>query len=89
MNDIQYAALTQIATAPLTAAYCHQLYRRNNIATNGYKVSRYNTGFSTELHAQQGMRRGPIHRKSRTATREVFDQILFYGINIQISTREI
>ncbi|CAH0598164.1 unnamed protein product [Chrysodeixis includens] len=25
MNDIQYAALTQLATAPLTAAYCHQL----------------------------------------------------------------
>ncbi|CAB3240417.1 unnamed protein product [Arctia plantaginis] len=39
MNDIQYAALTQLATAPLTAAYCHQMYRRNNITTNGYKKS--------------------------------------------------
>nr|XP_049706087.1 titin isoform X1 [Helicoverpa armigera] len=27
INDIQYAALTQLATAPLTAAYCHQLCR--------------------------------------------------------------
>lgn len=26
MNDVQYAALTQLATAPLTAAYGHQIY---------------------------------------------------------------
>ncbi|KAJ2944902.1 hypothetical protein O0L34_g1794 [Tuta absoluta] len=37
MTDIQYAALTQIATAPLTAAYCHQLYnnKMNAIYANG------------------------------------------------------
>ncbi|XP_028167956.1 titin isoform X2 [Ostrinia furnacalis] len=28
MNDIQYAALTQIATAPLTTAYCLQTYAK-------------------------------------------------------------
>jgi hypothetical protein len=39
MNDIQYAALTQIATAPLTAAYCYKTYQNNTIHTNGiYKV---------------------------------------------------
>lgn len=27
LNDVQYAALTQIATAPLTVAFCHQIYR--------------------------------------------------------------
>ncbi|KAM3957240.1 uncharacterized protein ACR2FA_008800 [Aphomia sociella] len=37
MNDIEYAALTQLATAPLTAAYCHQLYtsRLNSTYANG------------------------------------------------------
>ncbi|KAG6451726.1 hypothetical protein O3G_MSEX007328 [Manduca sexta] len=36
MNDIQYAALTQIATAPLTVAYSHQLYRKvSKPSTNG------------------------------------------------------
>ncbi|CAH1641697.1 unnamed protein product [Spodoptera littoralis] len=36
INDIQYAALTQLATAPLTAAYCHQLCRnRAGPITNG------------------------------------------------------
>ncbi|XP_049880955.1 titin [Pectinophora gossypiella] len=37
MTDIQYAALTQIATAPLTAAYCQQLFtnKMNSIYANG------------------------------------------------------
>ncbi|XP_035454816.2 muscle M-line assembly protein unc-89, partial [Spodoptera frugiperda] len=36
INDIQYAALTQLATAPLTAAYCHQLCRNKaGPVTNG------------------------------------------------------
>ncbi|KAL0810690.1 hypothetical protein ABMA28_010019 [Loxostege sticticalis] len=35
MNDIQYAALTQIATAPLTAAYCLQTYAKLANHTNG------------------------------------------------------
>ncbi|XP_075986248.1 uncharacterized protein LOC142983226 isoform X2 [Anticarsia gemmatalis] len=38
MNDIQYAALTQIATAPLTTAYCYQMCRNKNGQTNGYKL---------------------------------------------------
>lgn len=37
MNDIQYAALTQLATAPLTAAYCHQLYCKVNSTATSYK----------------------------------------------------
>ncbi|XP_041972516.1 bromodomain-containing protein DDB_G0280777 isoform X2 [Aricia agestis] len=36
MNDIQYAALTQLATAPLTVAYCYQIFSNNNSATNKY-----------------------------------------------------
>ncbi|KAJ0171656.1 hypothetical protein K1T71_012419 [Dendrolimus kikuchii] len=36
MNDVQYAALTQLATAPLTAAYAHQVYANKvNPTTNG------------------------------------------------------
>ncbi|KAJ8708502.1 hypothetical protein PYW07_010627 [Mythimna separata] len=36
ITDIQYAALTQLATAPLTAAYCHQLCRSKAAGlTNG------------------------------------------------------
>ncbi|CAG5006710.1 unnamed protein product [Parnassius apollo] len=35
MSDIQYAALTQLATAPLTAAYCHQIYRQAVNYSNG------------------------------------------------------
>ncbi|CAH2251800.1 jg13781 [Pararge aegeria aegeria] len=37
MDDIQYAALTQIATAPLTTAYSHQLYssKMNSSYANG------------------------------------------------------
>ncbi|CAG9792295.1 unnamed protein product [Diatraea saccharalis] len=34
MSDIQYAALTQIATAPLTAAYCYQIARKNQPLAN-------------------------------------------------------
>ncbi|XP_023949512.2 restin homolog [Bicyclus anynana] len=39
IDDIQYAALTQITTAPLTAAYSHQLYfsKINAICVNGTK----------------------------------------------------
>lgn len=40
MNDIQYASLTQLATAPLTTAYCLQLCRSAAAITNGvHKVS--------------------------------------------------
>ncbi|CAH2057924.1 unnamed protein product, partial [Iphiclides podalirius] len=35
MSDIQYAALTQVATAPLTTAYCYQIYRQLVSCTNG------------------------------------------------------
>ncbi|RVE54685.1 hypothetical protein evm_000806 [Chilo suppressalis] len=35
MSDIQYAALTQMATAPLTAAYCYQIATRTYQLTNG------------------------------------------------------
>ncbi|XP_045762620.1 centrosomal protein of 290 kDa [Maniola jurtina] len=39
MDDIQYAALTQIATAPLTAAYSYQIHysKMNSICANGIK----------------------------------------------------
>lgn len=46
MNDIQYAALTQIATAPLTAAYCHQTYAATSQANGTYKVR---TSFSIRI----------------------------------------
>ncbi|XP_026748532.2 uncharacterized protein LOC113509395 [Galleria mellonella] len=37
MNDVEYAALTQLATAPLTTAYCNQLYssKLNSTTANG------------------------------------------------------
>ncbi|XP_059056036.1 FK506-binding protein 5 [Achroia grisella] len=37
MNDVEYAALTQLATAPLTTAYSHQLYtsKLNSTYANG------------------------------------------------------
>ncbi|KOB76133.1 Uncharacterized protein OBRU01_06227, partial [Operophtera brumata] len=35
MNDMQYAALTQLATAPLTAAYCYQLCKSKMNHSNG------------------------------------------------------
>ncbi|KAL4709525.1 hypothetical protein ACJJTC_007256 [Scirpophaga incertulas] len=35
MNDIQYAALTQIATAPLTAAYAYQTFIKQSSLPNG------------------------------------------------------
>ncbi|XP_034826245.1 uncharacterized protein [Maniola hyperantus] len=39
MDDIQYAALTQIATAPLTAAYSYQIHssKMNSTCANGMK----------------------------------------------------
>ncbi|KPJ03900.1 Zinc finger MYND domain-containing protein 17 [Papilio xuthus] len=42
MSDVQYAALTQLASAPLTVAFCHQLHRHvitgNTVnAVNGHK----------------------------------------------------
>ncbi|KAI8423447.1 hypothetical protein MSG28_012579 [Choristoneura fumiferana] len=41
MSDIEYAALTQLATAPLTALYCLQGYRRTaNGITKVYEVAR-------------------------------------------------
>ncbi|CAH0715075.1 unnamed protein product, partial [Brenthis ino] len=42
MDDIQYAALTQIATAPLTTAYCYQLYMNKN-STNANGLSKKST----------------------------------------------
>ncbi|XP_004924387.2 nuclear-pore anchor-like isoform X1 [Bombyx mandarina] len=46
MSDIQYAALTQIATAPLTALYSYQLYRNASPTTNGINK---NTNFTIHV----------------------------------------
>ncbi|XP_068624189.1 enolase-phosphatase E1-like [Battus philenor] len=35
MTDVQYAALTQLATAPLTTAFCYQLFRQIANCPNG------------------------------------------------------
>ncbi|XP_013148417.1 PREDICTED: intracellular protein transport protein USO1 [Papilio polytes] len=40
MSDVQYAALTQLASAPLTVAFCHQLHRHavdaTTVTVNGH-----------------------------------------------------
>lgn len=43
MDDMQYAALTQMATAPLTAAYCYQIHsnKMNSTFANRIRKVKY------------------------------------------------
>ncbi|CAH2098509.1 unnamed protein product [Euphydryas editha] len=43
MDDIQYAALTQLASAPLTAAYGYQLYSKKMNSTNANGIAKKST----------------------------------------------